>query len=104
MMEKLIKEILENKKKIIFVMFSVKLEKQFNLWLLLTFVGRWCRRDWSSPPDARAANDASRRVLYSSVFLGSPGKLQFMLNIRQLLQMRNALLTSFNIKPDRSLG
>ncbi|KAL7021301.1 hypothetical protein ACKWTF_011830 [Chironomus riparius] len=34
--------------------------------------GRWCRREWSSPPDSRA-NDPSRRVLYSSVFLGSPG-------------------------------
>ncbi|KRF99692.1 uncharacterized protein Dwil_GK22581 [Drosophila willistoni] len=32
--------------------------------------GRWCRREWSSPADARNA-DASRR-LYSSVFLGSP--------------------------------
>lgn len=37
------------------------------------FAGRWCRREWSSPPDTRA-NDPSRRVLYSSVFLGSPGK------------------------------
>lgn len=39
--------------------------------------GKWCpRREWSSPPDAqRAASDAARRgVLYSSVFLGSPGK------------------------------
>ncbi|KAF7279071.1 hypothetical protein GWI33_007704 [Rhynchophorus ferrugineus] len=37
--------------------------------------GKWCpRREWSSPPDARAASDAARRgVLYSSVFLGSPG-------------------------------
>lgn len=34
--------------------------------------GRWCRREWSSPADARNA-DATRR-LYSSVFLGSPGK------------------------------
>ncbi|XP_055381611.1 homeobox protein homothorax isoform X3 [Condylostylus longicornis] len=34
--------------------------------------GRWCRREWSSPADARNVNDASRR-LYSSVFLGSPG-------------------------------
>ncbi|KAK0164072.1 hypothetical protein PV328_002740 [Microctonus aethiopoides] len=37
---------------------------------------KWCpRREWSSPPDAqRAASDAARRgVLYSSVFLGSPG-------------------------------
>ncbi|XP_055324437.1 homeobox protein homothorax isoform X1 [Sitodiplosis mosellana] len=33
--------------------------------------GRWCRREWSSPPDARNA-EATRR-LYSSVFLGSPG-------------------------------
>ncbi|XP_035778483.1 homeobox protein homothorax-like isoform X2 [Anopheles albimanus] len=34
--------------------------------------GRWCsRREWSSPSDARV--DQSRRVLYSSVFLGSPG-------------------------------
>lgn len=37
------------------------------------FTGRWCRRDWSSPPDARA-QEASRRVLYSQVFLGSPGE------------------------------
>jgi len=38
--------------------------------------GKWCpRREWSSPPDAqRAASDARRGVLYSSVFLGSPGK------------------------------
>lgn len=38
-------------------------------------MGKWCpRREWSSPPDARAATDAARRgVLYSSVFLGSPG-------------------------------
>ncbi|KAG5311012.1 HTH protein, partial [Acromyrmex insinuator] len=37
--------------------------------------GKWCpRREWSSPPDAqRAATDARRGVLYSSVFLGSPG-------------------------------
>ncbi|KAL2711740.1 homeobox protein homothorax-like [Vespula squamosa] len=41
--------------------------------------GKWCpRREWSSPPDAqRAASDAARRgVLYSSVFLGSPGKFK----------------------------
>ncbi|KAL7731017.1 hypothetical protein ACLKA6_014238 [Drosophila palustris] len=36
----------------------------------LSIAGRWCRREWSSPADARNA-DASRR-LYSSVFLGSP--------------------------------
>ncbi|EFN67592.1 hypothetical protein EAG_16274 [Camponotus floridanus] len=38
--------------------------------------GKWCpRREWSSPPDAqRAASDARRGVLYSSVFLGSPGR------------------------------
>ncbi|XP_017774917.1 PREDICTED: homeobox protein homothorax isoform X3 [Nicrophorus vespilloides] len=38
-------------------------------------IGKWCpRREWSSPPDARATSDAARRgVLYSSVFLGSPG-------------------------------
>ncbi|XP_050508844.1 homeobox protein homothorax-like [Diabrotica virgifera virgifera] len=37
---------------------------------------KWCpRREWSSPTDARAASDAARRgVLYSSVFLGSPGE------------------------------
>ncbi|XP_034238703.1 homeobox protein homothorax isoform X1 [Thrips palmi] len=38
--------------------------------------GKWCpRREWSSPVDARAAaTEAARRgVLYSSVFLGSPG-------------------------------
>ncbi|KAK9877619.1 hypothetical protein WA026_019289 [Henosepilachna vigintioctopunctata] len=36
---------------------------------------KWCpRREWSLPADARAASDAARRgVLYSSVFLGSPG-------------------------------
>ncbi|KAL5282944.1 MEIS2 family protein [Megaselia abdita] len=34
--------------------------------------GRWCRREWSSPADARNNSDANRR-LYSSVFLGSPG-------------------------------
>ncbi|XP_075221777.1 meis homeobox homothorax isoform X7 [Lycorma delicatula] len=39
-------------------------------------LGKWCpRREWSSPADARAASDAARRgVLYSSVFLGSPGE------------------------------
>ncbi|XP_062538352.1 homeobox protein homothorax-like [Armigeres subalbatus] len=38
--------------------------------------GRWCsRRDWSSPPDSRV--DANRRVLYSSVFLGSPVAVDF---------------------------
>ncbi|KAG5899888.1 hypothetical protein JTB14_012351 [Gonioctena quinquepunctata] len=38
-------------------------------------MGKWCpRREWSSPTDTRAATDAARRgVLYSSVFLGSPG-------------------------------
>lgn len=38
--------------------------------------GKWCpRREWSSASDARVASDAARRgVLYSSVFLGSPGK------------------------------
>ncbi|XP_014229009.1 homeobox protein homothorax isoform X8 [Trichogramma pretiosum] len=38
--------------------------------------GKWRQvpRDWNSPPEARAASDAARRgVLYSSVFLGSPG-------------------------------
>ncbi|KAK7790168.1 hypothetical protein R5R35_008091 [Gryllus longicercus] len=36
--------------------------------------GKWCpRRDWQSPADARAASEARRGVLYSSVFLGSPG-------------------------------
>lgn len=44
------------------------------------FIGRWCRREWSSPPDSRA-NDPSRRVLYSSVFLGSPGKCEISFNI-----------------------
>ena len=45
--------------------------------VIFYFAGKWCpRREWSSPPDAqRAASDAARRgVLYSSVFLGSPGK------------------------------
>ncbi|XP_054260816.1 homeobox protein homothorax isoform X2 [Macrosteles quadrilineatus] len=39
-------------------------------------LGKWCpRREWSSPADARAATEAARRgVLYSSVFLGSPGE------------------------------
>ncbi|XP_069672632.1 homeobox protein homothorax isoform X2 [Periplaneta americana] len=40
-------------------------------------LGKWCptRREWPSPADARAAaNDARRGVLYSSVFLGSPGE------------------------------
>ncbi|KAI5747378.1 hypothetical protein M8J77_014029 [Diaphorina citri] len=37
--------------------------------------GKWCpRREWSSPSDARAAEAARRGVLYSSVFLGSPGE------------------------------
>ncbi|XP_014250494.1 homeobox protein homothorax isoform X1 [Cimex lectularius] len=37
---------------------------------------KWCtRREWPSPAEARAASDAARRgVLYSSVFLGSPGE------------------------------
>ncbi|XP_075221771.1 meis homeobox homothorax isoform X3 [Lycorma delicatula] len=41
-----------------------------------SFLWKWCpRREWSSPADARAASDAARRgVLYSSVFLGSPGE------------------------------
>lgn len=41
------------------------------------FAGKWCptRREWPSPADARAAaNDTRRGVLYSSVFLGSPGE------------------------------
>lgn len=44
--------------------------------------GKWCpRREWSSPPDAqRAASDARRGVLYSSVFLGSPGKFYELLS------------------------
>uniref|UniRef100_T1GP55 Homeobox domain-containing protein n=1 Tax=Megaselia scalaris TaxID=36166 RepID=T1GP55_MEGSC len=33
---------------------------------------RWCRREWSSPADARNNSDTNRR-LYSQVFLGSPG-------------------------------
>lgn len=71
-----------------------------------TFIsGKWCpRREWSSPPDARAASDAARRgVLYSSVFLGSPGesltsnRLRFLSDCRHLLEdkknrrKRNAL-------------
>ncbi|XP_049814140.1 homeobox protein homothorax isoform X3 [Schistocerca nitens] len=36
--------------------------------------GKWCpRREWPSPADTRAS-DARRGVLYSSVFLGSPGE------------------------------
>lgn len=44
--------------------------------IVLFLAGKWCpRREWSSPTDARAASDAARRgVLYSSVFLGSPGE------------------------------
>ncbi|XP_075152107.1 meis homeobox homothorax isoform X2 [Haematobia irritans] len=38
----------------------------------LTYDGRWCRREWSSPAADTRNADASRR-LYSSVFLGSPG-------------------------------
>ncbi|XP_065372182.1 homeobox protein homothorax isoform X2 [Calliphora vicina] len=37
----------------------------------LTYDGRWCRREWSSPAADTRNADASRR-LYSSVFLGSP--------------------------------
>ncbi|XP_065222266.1 homeobox protein homothorax isoform X2 [Planococcus citri] len=38
--------------------------------------GKWCRgREWPSPGDPRVVNEAARRgVLYSSVFLGSPGE------------------------------
>jgi hypothetical protein len=43
--------------------------------LSVFFTGKWCpRREWSSPSDARAAEAARRGVLYSSVFLGSPGE------------------------------
>ncbi|XP_018917307.2 homeobox protein homothorax isoform X1 [Bemisia tabaci] len=36
---------------------------------------KWCpRREWSSPTEARASEAARRGVLYSSVFLGSPGE------------------------------
>ncbi|XP_049287520.1 homeobox protein homothorax-like isoform X2 [Anopheles funestus] len=49
--------------------------QSLNVLFFLSFpvsTGRWCsRREWSSPSDARV--DQSRRVLYSSVFLGSPG-------------------------------
>lgn len=40
--------------------------------------GRWCRREWTSPAaDARSADPSrGRGILYQSVFLGSPGKLQ----------------------------
>lgn len=56
---------------------SVILNRNLN-WLiycssLVCIAGRWCRRDWSTPPDPRA-QDASRRI-YSQVFLGSPGML-----------------------------
>lgn len=53
-----------------------------SLYFFYIITGRWCRREWSSPPDSRA-NDPSRRVLYSSVFLGSPGKCEifFLLSI-----------------------
>lgn len=47
------------------------IERFFPLSFLIS-TGRWCRREWSSPADNRNA-DATRR-LYSSVFLGSPGK------------------------------
>ncbi|KAJ3637421.1 hypothetical protein MTP99_000881 [Tenebrio molitor] len=54
---------------------SVELEKQNKPCKNWVVISKWCpRREWSSPPDARAASDAARRgVLYSSVFLGSPG-------------------------------
>lgn len=50
-----------------------------NELFLFNFTGKWCQRrtEWNSPPDAQraAATEAARRgVLYSSVFLGSPGK------------------------------
>jgi hypothetical protein len=57
-----------------------KLVGLFSCWYRSSFVcaGKWCtaRREWPSPADARAAaaNDARRGVLYSSVFLGSPGE------------------------------
>jgi len=58
-----------------------KLVGLFSRWYRWSFVcaGKWCttRREWPSPADARAAaaaNDARRGVLYSSVFLGSPGE------------------------------
>ena len=57
-----------------------KLVGLFSRWYRSSFVcaGKWCttRREWPSPADARAAaaNDARRGVLYSSVFLGSPGE------------------------------
>ncbi|CRL06125.1 CLUMA_CG019197, isoform A [Clunio marinus] len=53
---------------------------------------RWCRRDWSSPPDARA-QEASRRVLYSQVFLGSPEKCK-----EKCLSQHNQQATSFILK------
>ena len=55
--------------------------------------GKWCpRREWSSPPDAqRAASDARRGVLYSSVFLGSPGKSLYQ-NFFTLLSLENPFL------------
>ncbi|KAJ8880588.1 hypothetical protein PR048_017058 [Dryococelus australis] len=44
------------------------------LWSVVV-AGKWCpRRDWQSPADARVSSDARRGVLYSSVFLGSPGE------------------------------
>ncbi|KYN01965.1 hypothetical protein ALC62_07268 [Cyphomyrmex costatus] len=54
---------------------------------------KWCpRREWSSPPDAqRAATDARRGVLYSSVFLGSPGKSSS-LHLELLVRFSNRLL------------
>lgn len=50
------------------------------------WIGRWCRREWSSPPDARNA-EATRR-LYSSVFLGSPGKFWFHWLLHMLVSMK----------------
>lgn len=57
--------------------------------LCVWFTGKWCpRREWSSPPDARAASDAARRgVLYSSVFLGSPGKISVVVLLKRVKWM-----------------
>lgn len=48
------------------------MQTKIMLILCFYFLGRWCRREWNSPPDPRTI-EQSRRI-YSSVFLGSPGK------------------------------
>lgn len=63
---------------------------KLNLFLFCSFAGRWIRRDWSSPPDARNV-DATRR-LYSSVFLGSPGKFNISIPLRLINWTQHLML------------